>query len=170
VEDGSIEEGYICECKEQCSSTWLLRKILEWIQIVCIVVCVILSMVVYWLRKTKVMNVAMWPITESILFGSILLYTSVILKIEIPTNTAMLCLFEPWTRELGFTLLYGGIILKIYRQAKRDTNLLYVFLLGVFMTLSFLNNRQTHFIHERDTYILKLTLRPTSEKSLADVE
>lgn len=59
-----------------------------------------------------------WPITESILFGSILLYISVILKIEIPSNTALLCLLEPWARELGFTLVYGGILLKIYRQEK----------------------------------------------------
>ncbi|XP_035700849.1 probable G-protein coupled receptor 158 isoform X2 [Folsomia candida] len=116
VEDESINVGYICECEDECNKTWLLRKILEWIQIVCIVICVLLCLVVYWLRKTKVGQWAIWPITESILFGSILLYISVILKIEIPSNTALLCLLEPWARELGFTLVYGGILLKIYRS------------------------------------------------------
>ncbi|OXA63123.1 hypothetical protein Fcan01_02295 [Folsomia candida] len=78
VEDESINVGYICECEDECNKTWLLRKILEWIQIVCIVICVLLCLVVYWLRKTKVGQWAIWVVREKDILRYLLTMTMVI--------------------------------------------------------------------------------------------
>lgn len=79
---------------------------------------------------------SVWPLTESIIFGSTLLYTSVAIRAsyrfdmvdhdsdefwwekeqQTDQSKYWACVAEPWAREIGFTLVYGGVVLKIYRS------------------------------------------------------
>lgn len=134
-------------------------------QCICICFTLILSCIVFWIRKSKVIQVSVWPLTESIILGSTLLYTAVAIRAcyrfdvvvdhedsgpteywwwwydhstpnsntqsssSSPSSSSSYhsnprdnqsrywaCVAEPWARELGFTLVYGGIVLKIYRS------------------------------------------------------
>ncbi|XP_076339141.1 metabotropic glycine receptor-like isoform X1 [Tachypleus tridentatus] len=55
----------------------------------------------------------MWIMLEAMLFGSLLLYQTVVVRYFEPSLVT--CLAEPWFRELGFAIFYGSIVLKVYR-------------------------------------------------------
>ena len=55
----------------------------------------------------------MWVLLEIILIGAVFLYATVIIQYFEPTTT--ICLIVPWFRELGFAIVYGALILKVYR-------------------------------------------------------
>lgn len=113
-----------------------LRPLTLSIQSICICFTLILSCVVFWIRKSKVIQVSVWLLTESIIFGSTLLYTSVAIRATYRFDMVdhdsdefwweqdetgdqskyWACVAEPWAREIGFTLVYGGVVLKIYRS------------------------------------------------------
>ncbi|CAG7687436.1 unnamed protein product [Allacma fusca] len=93
---------------------WLTRDILVVIQVASIVAAVGVGIATFAQRKTKVMSSSMWPVTEFIVVGSILLYGTILLRsVGQPSNAT--CIIEPWLREMGFSLCYGAIVLKIYR-------------------------------------------------------
>ncbi|KAK3083240.1 hypothetical protein FSP39_017567 [Pinctada imbricata] len=113
----------------------LLRGIPLGIQSFSVTVTIVIGIVVLRLRKTRVMVAGMWPLLEIILLGAILLYTTVIIQYFEPTTT--ICIIIPWFREVGFAIVYGALVLKIYR------------LLAEFQS------RKAHRVHVRDKDLLK---------------
>ncbi|XP_069107842.1 metabotropic glycine receptor-like [Argopecten irradians] len=116
----------------------LLRGIPLGIQSFCITVTLVIAVAVIRLRKTKVMVSGMWTLLEIILIGAVLLYATVIMQYFKPTAT--ICLVIPWFRELGFAIVYGALVLKVYR------------LLAEFQS------RKAHRVHVRDKDLLKYLL------------
>ncbi|CAG5128767.1 unnamed protein product, partial [Candidula unifasciata] len=90
----------------------LVRGIPLGIQSFCMTVSVVIGTVIICLRKTKVMRSSIWILLEMLLFGAILLYATVVIQYFEPTTTT--CLLLPWFREVGFAVVYGVLVLKIY--------------------------------------------------------
>ncbi|KAJ1071819.1 hypothetical protein K5549_002111 [Capra hircus] len=79
----------------------------------CCMLVVFLSMLVsYRCRQSKRIRASGVVLLEAILFGSLLLYFPVSLWLE-PDPTS--CIALRWVRLLGFAIVYGTIILKLYR-------------------------------------------------------
>ncbi|XP_071149376.1 metabotropic glycine receptor-like [Mytilus edulis] len=127
----------LCDDKTPCMAEYniLLRGIPLGIQSFCITVSLVIGVAVLRLRKTKVMVSGMWVLLEIILIGAVFLYATVIIQYFEPTTT--ICLVLPWFRELGFAVVYGALILKVYR------------LLGEFQS------RKAHRVHVRDKDLMK---------------
>ena len=91
----------------------LLRSSFLGFQSFCATICILLSIVIFRLRKDKDIASSRWIMLQMILLGALLLYLTIILRYfeATPTN----CLIEPWLREVGFGLFYGSIIIKLYR-------------------------------------------------------
>lgn len=51
---------------------------------------------------------------EALTIGALLLYANVFVRLLEP-QTSVSCIVEPWTRELGFSILYGAITIKLYK-------------------------------------------------------
>ncbi|XP_071447933.1 metabotropic glycine receptor [Hetaerina americana] len=90
-----------------------LRRALVGMQLACMAGTIALAALVFRRRKCKTIASGMWTILETILFGTFLLYATVLVRYLDPSPVQ--CLLEPWCRELGFVLCYGAIILKLYR-------------------------------------------------------
>ncbi|XP_046384852.1 uncharacterized protein LOC124155179 [Ischnura elegans] len=90
-----------------------LRRALVGMQLACMAGTIALAALVFRRRKCKTIASGMWTILETILFGTFLLYATVLVRYLDPSP--LQCLLEPWCRELGFVLCYGAIILKLYR-------------------------------------------------------
>ncbi|CAF0935202.1 unnamed protein product [Rotaria sordida] len=106
-----------CECSlESCrlKHNRFLRTIIIIIQSIFIVFVAILAAIVFQRRKTKIIKHSMWILLELVLFGAALLYASVIVDSFGPHG--IVCLIIPWLRELGFTIVYGTLILRIYKM------------------------------------------------------
>ncbi|CAL8069970.1 unnamed protein product [Orchesella dallaii] len=123
--------GTSSRCEEEDESdrvSSVLRPVVLSIQCICMGLSVLLSILIFWIRKTKVIQVSIWPLTISIIIGSMLMYATIAIRAaykfddnaEMVLNehdpNAWACVAEPWARELGFVLVYGGIVLKIYRS------------------------------------------------------
>ncbi|XP_075212212.1 G-protein coupled receptor 158 smog isoform X2 [Lycorma delicatula] len=105
----SCGPGRICTARQNI----LLRTLLLGAQLFCIATTILLAVIVFRKRKCKTIAAGMWTILETIIFGIILLYFSVVVHFFEPSIER--CLLEPWCRELGFIICYGAIILKLYR-------------------------------------------------------
>ncbi|KAG8514835.1 putative G-protein coupled receptor 179, partial [Galemys pyrenaicus] len=87
----------------------------------CCVLAVFLSMLLsYRCRRSKARKAHIWRIRasgvillETILFGSLLLYFPVFILYFKPS--ALCCIALRWVRLLGFAIVYGTIVLKLYR-------------------------------------------------------
>ncbi|KAK2162476.1 hypothetical protein NP493_1519g00032 [Ridgeia piscesae] len=104
-----------CSSDSACFAEYdvVLRCIPLGIQSFCITVAAVVAFVIARMRKTKVIKSSMWVLLECIILGSLLLYSTVIVQYFAPT--CVTCLLVPWLREVGFAIVYGGLILKIYR-------------------------------------------------------
>ncbi|XP_003414724.2 probable G-protein coupled receptor 179 [Loxodonta africana] len=80
----------------------------------CCMLAVFLSMLVsYRCRRNKRIRTSGVILLETILFGSLLLYFPVFILYFKPS--AFRCIALRWVRLLGFVIVYGTIILKLYR-------------------------------------------------------
>ncbi|XP_041375052.1 probable G-protein coupled receptor 158 [Gigantopelta aegis] len=113
----------------------LLRGIPLGIQSFCMTITLVLAVVVIRLRKTKVMRSSMWILLEMILLGALLLYATIVIQYFEPTTIT--CILVPWFREVGFSIVYGALVLKIYR------------------ILSEFQSRKAHRVLVRDKDLLK---------------
>ncbi|CAL8105638.1 unnamed protein product [Calicophoron daubneyi] len=113
----------------------LLRAIPLAVQSFCITACLLIGIAVFRLRRTKVVKAANWVLMEILLIGAILLYF-IIVVMYFPTSD-ITCLAAPWLRELGFSVMYGVLIVKIYR------------------VLTGFQSRKAHRVHIRNKDILK---------------
>lgn len=110
------EKLFLCERQVNCCQhnyNTLSRGIPLCIQGLCILIVFVLAVYVIRWRKKKVMKSSMWLILLMVLFGCVLLYSSVILLFFQPSVPT--CLLIPWLREIGFSIVYGALILKIYK-------------------------------------------------------
>lgn len=123
-------------CFVQYNMAW--RTLALGLQGFCTSVTVVLMAVVFRLRKSKMFASAMWILLEVILLGALIIYQTIIIRYFEPTTTT--CLIEPWFREIGFIVLYGALLLKIYR------------ILAEFRT------RKAHRVCVRDKDLLKYLL------------
>ncbi|CAL1546891.1 unnamed protein product, partial [Lymnaea stagnalis] len=114
---------------------FLARGIPLGIQSFCMTVSVVIGIVILCFRKTKVMRSSIWVLLEMLLFGAILLYATVVIQYFEPTT--LTCLLLPWCREMGFAIVYGVLVLKIYR------------------ILAEFQSRKAHRVHVRDKDLLK---------------
>ncbi|XP_013422082.1 probable G-protein coupled receptor 158 [Lingula anatina] len=116
----------------------LMRGIPLGIQSFCMTIVLIIGIVIIRIRKKKAIKVSMWIMLEIILFGALLMYTSVVVQYFEPTT--LTCILVPWFREVGFAIVFGALILKIYR------------FLAEFQT------RRARRVHIRDKDLLKYLL------------
>lgn len=116
----------------------LLRGIPLGIQSFCMTITIVLALVIFRLRKSKVICNSFWAMLELLLVGSLLLYSTVVIRYFEPTM--LTCLLVPWFREVGFTIVYGVLILKMYRL------------------LADFQSRKAHRVHVRDKDLLKYLL------------
>ncbi|XP_059140355.1 probable G-protein coupled receptor 158, partial [Physella acuta] len=114
---------------------FLVRGIPLGIQSFCMTVSLVIGIVIVCFRKTKVMRSSIWVLLEMFLLGAILLYATVVIQYFEPTTTT--CLLLPWFREMGFAVVYGVLVLKIYR------------------ILAEFQSRKAHRVHVRDKDLLK---------------
>ncbi|CAF0985418.1 unnamed protein product [Rotaria sp. Silwood1] len=106
-----------CECNPHlCLVKYnrFLRTIIIFIQSIFIVFVAILAAIIFQRRKIKIIKHSMWILLELVLSGAALLYASVIVDSFGPHG--IVCLIMPWLRELGFTIVYGTLILRIYKM------------------------------------------------------
>ncbi|XP_052813724.1 probable G-protein coupled receptor 158 [Mya arenaria] len=129
-----------CEDEGPCFVEYniFMRGIPLGIQSFCMTISLVLGIVVLRVRKCKVMVIGMWCLLEIILLGALLLYATVVVQYFEPSTTT--CLLVPWLRELGFAILYGALVLKIYRL------------------LADFQSRKAHRVHVRDKDLLKYLL------------
>ncbi|XP_059526768.1 probable G-protein coupled receptor 179 [Myotis daubentonii] len=81
---------------------------------VCCMLTVFLSMLVsYRCRRSKRIRASGVVLLETILFGSLLLYFPVFILYFKPS--VFRCIALRWVRLLGFAIVYGTVILKLYR-------------------------------------------------------
>ncbi|CAF1403470.1 unnamed protein product [Adineta steineri] len=116
-DDPTFQPNSRCQCNPQlCLVTYnnVLRTIIIIIQSIFIVFVALLAAIVFQKRKMKIIKHSMWILLELVLFGGALLYASVIVDSLGPHG--IVCLIMPWLRELGFTIVYGTLILRIYKM------------------------------------------------------
>ncbi|XP_076303976.1 metabotropic glycine receptor-like [Tachypleus tridentatus] len=104
-----------CVDDSSCSVEYniLLRSIVLGLQSFCTTITVVLTVVVFRLRKSKIISSSIWILLETLLLGAVLLYQTMVIRYFEPS--VVTCLAEPWFRELGFATFYGTIVLKVYR-------------------------------------------------------
>ncbi|KAL8618809.1 hypothetical protein ACOMHN_000237 [Nucella lapillus] len=126
-----------CEADEPCIVEFnvFLRGIPLGIQSYCMTIAVVVAFVIARLRKTKVMRSSVWLLLEMIVLGALLLYATVVIQYFEPT--AINCLLLPWFREVGFAIMYGTLVLKIYR------------------ILAEFQSRKAHRVHVREKDLFK---------------
>ncbi len=83
------------------------------VQITFMMIVLILSVIVFYFRQNKIIKHSMWILLELMLFGAFLLYFTLIIQYFEPT--ANNCIAIPWFRELGFTIVYGILNLRLYK-------------------------------------------------------
>jgi uncharacterized protein YhhL (DUF1145 family) len=90
-----------------------LRYCILVVQIIFIIITITLAVVIFYSRQTKIIKNSMWILLEIILFGAFLLYSTVVIQHFEPIKAT--CLAIPWFRELGFTIVYGILNLRLYK-------------------------------------------------------
>ncbi|VUZ49473.1 unnamed protein product [Hymenolepis diminuta] len=95
----------------------------------------LLGFLTFRLRRTRVFKAASWLFLEIFLLGSVLLYsTNIVMYFRASSTT---CILMPWFREVGFSLTYGVLIVKLYR------------------VLICFQSRKAHRVHVRDKDLFK---------------
>uniref|UniRef100_A0A5K3ESU1 G_PROTEIN_RECEP_F3_4 domain-containing protein n=1 Tax=Mesocestoides corti TaxID=53468 RepID=A0A5K3ESU1_MESCO len=113
----------------------LLRGIPLAIQTFSITTCLFLGILSFRVRRTRVFKAANWMFLEIFLLGAILLYsTTIVMYFRASSST---CILVPWFREVGFALMYGVLIVKLYR------------------VLLCFQSRKAHRVHVRDKDLFK---------------
>ncbi|VDM30832.1 unnamed protein product [Hydatigera taeniaeformis] len=108
----------------------LLRGIPLAVQTFSITTTLLLGVLTFRLRRTRVFKAANWKFLEIFLLGVVLLYsTSIVMYFQASSST---CILLPWFREVGFALMYGVLIVKLYR------------------VLICFQSRKAHRVHVRD--------------------
>uniref|UniRef100_A0A0X3P0X9 G-protein coupled receptors family 3 profile domain-containing protein n=1 Tax=Schistocephalus solidus TaxID=70667 RepID=A0A0X3P0X9_SCHSO len=113
----------------------LLRGIPLAVQTFSITTCLFLGIVTFRVRRTRIFKAANWLFLELFLAGAILLYCTSIVMYFRPND--LVCILLAWLREIGFALMYGVLIVKLYR-----------------VLLSF-QSRKAHRVHVRDKDLFK---------------
>lgn len=126
ISDSHFLRNYVCmPCETGCTGdcinkapcqvkfNYSYRVIVLTIQLLCIFTCSIFGLLVFKLRYKKKVASSRWVMLETILFGAILIYITVILRYYESSTTT--CFLEPWFREIGFAFFYGSVIIKVYR-------------------------------------------------------
>nr|CAH8823305.1 unnamed protein product [Trichobilharzia regenti] len=127
-----------CKANKLCSAQFdynLLRAIPLAFQSFCITICLLFGMAMFKIRRARVVKSANLVLMEIMLVGAILLYSTIVVMYFPVTDIS--CLILPWFREVGFSVMYGVLIVKIYR------------------VLSGFQSRKAHRVHVRDKDILK---------------
>ncbi|EUB64329.1 putative G-protein coupled receptor [Echinococcus granulosus] len=113
----------------------LLRGIPLAIQTFSITTTLLLGVLTFRLRRTRAFKAANWKFLEIFLLGAVLLYsTSIVMYFRASSST---CILLPWFREVGFALMYGVLIVKLYR------------------VLICFQSRKAHRVHVRDKDLFK---------------
>ncbi|KTG32016.1 hypothetical protein cypCar_00017898 [Cyprinus carpio] len=82
----------------------------------CMLLDLISMVVVYHFRRNKRIKASSLILLEAILSGSVLLYLPVMIQYLNPS--VFRCILLRWVRLLGFAIVYGTVILKLYRVLK----------------------------------------------------
>ncbi len=114
------DEEMVKEYQNQLNTFWHCRKYnftmrfsILVVQVIFMVVTLLLSAVVFFFRQHKIIKHSMWILLELMLFGAFLLYFTLVVQYFEPiANT---CIAIPWFRELGFTIVYGILNLRLYK-------------------------------------------------------
>ncbi|XP_066538195.1 metabotropic glycine receptor isoform X2 [Hoplias malabaricus] len=115
------------QCREGCSfcqddspcltqENGVLRVAVASLQALCMILDFISMPVVYHFRHNKRIKASGLILLESILTGAILLYFPVMILYFQPS--IFRCILLRWVRLLGFSIVYGTVILKLYRVLK----------------------------------------------------
>ncbi|KAL7077356.1 hypothetical protein ACQ4LE_003075 [Meloidogyne hapla] len=100
--------------EQLCRDDWLLpQKIFFLLSIVCILFCFFMIIVIVR-EKRHEQHDRGWALMESFFMGAIILYAIPLLGW--PEHIPWSCWIADLGRQLGFTLFYGSVILKIYRN------------------------------------------------------
>nr|CAD2160305.1 unnamed protein product [Meloidogyne enterolobii] len=100
--------------EQLCRVDWLLfQKIFFLLSIVCILFCFFMIIVIVR-EKRHEQNDRGWALMEAFFMGAIILYAIPLLGW--PEHIPWSCWIADFGRQLGFTLFYGSVILKIYRN------------------------------------------------------
>uniref|UniRef100_I3KQX0 G protein-coupled receptor 158 n=1 Tax=Oreochromis niloticus TaxID=8128 RepID=I3KQX0_ORENI len=93
-----------------------LRLSVASFQGLCMMLDLASMVVVYHFRRNKSIRTSGLILLEAILFGALLLYFPVMILYFNPS--VFRCILLRWVRLLGFAIMYGTIILKLYRVLK----------------------------------------------------
>ncbi|XP_058496482.1 probable G-protein coupled receptor 158 [Solea solea] len=93
-----------------------LRLAVTSFQALCMVLDLASMVVVYHFRRNKSIRTSGLILLEAILFGALLLYFPVMILYFQPS--VFRCILLRWVRLLGFAIMYGTVILKLYRVLK----------------------------------------------------
>ncbi|XP_072364551.1 metabotropic glycine receptor [Scyliorhinus torazame] len=85
-------------------------------QAFCMLLNFIAMLVVYHFRRCKSIRASGLVLLETILFGTLLLHFPVVILYFEPS--IFRCILLRWVRLLGFAIVYGTVILKLYRVLK----------------------------------------------------
>ncbi|KAM4622448.1 putative G-protein coupled receptor 179 [Discoglossus pictus] len=126
--DGSYQGATSCQrCSEGCATCvdgspclvredWALRVTVLSLQAAGMLGVFLSMLVSYHFRESKRIRASGLLLLETILFGSLLLYFPVFILYFKPS--VFRCLALRWVRLLGFGIVYGTIVLKLYRVMK----------------------------------------------------
>uniref|UniRef100_A0A1I8I2D2 G_PROTEIN_RECEP_F3_4 domain-containing protein n=1 Tax=Macrostomum lignano TaxID=282301 RepID=A0A1I8I2D2_9PLAT len=90
----------------------ILRALPLVIQTFLMTVCVLVAAIVFKTRRNRVIKAAVWILLEIFILGVTILYLTVFLMYLNPTYE--ICFIIPWFREIGFTITYGTLLVKVY--------------------------------------------------------
>ncbi|XP_068605443.1 metabotropic glycine receptor-like [Brachionichthys hirsutus] len=93
-----------------------LRLAVASVQGLCMVLDLVCMVVVYRFRRNKGVRTSGLVLLEAILFGALLLYFPVMILYFRPS--VFRCILLRWVRLLGFAIMYGAVVLKLYRVLK----------------------------------------------------
>ncbi|XP_051944054.1 probable G-protein coupled receptor 158 [Hippocampus zosterae] len=93
-----------------------LRLAVASFQGLCVLLDLASMLAVYHFRRSKSIRTSGFILLETLLFGALLLYFPVMILYFHPS--VFRCILLRWVRLLGFAILYGTIILKLYRVLK----------------------------------------------------
>ncbi|KAG8446886.1 hypothetical protein GDO86_014368, partial [Hymenochirus boettgeri] len=126
--EGSSFSNFACQpCSEGCATCvdgspclvqedWALRVTVLSLQATGMLLVFLSMLVSYNFKDSKRIRASGLVLLETILFGSLLLYFPVFILYFKPS--AFRCLVLRWVRLLGFCIVYGTMILKLYRVMK----------------------------------------------------
>lgn len=144
-----IDDELLREYQNQLNIFWHCRQYnfslrfnILFVNIAFILITLVLSIVVFYSRNTKIIKHSMWILLELLLLGAFLLYFTVVIQYFEPS--ASTCIAIPWFRELGFTIVYGILNLRLYK------------------ILVEFQSRKAHCVHLKDKDILRILFGVTT--------